>query len=164
MKTVMLYVLLLLSGTAFSQDLPNLKGVKLNKNSQFRSAEPVVNKLLDYLFQTPINKKNKIRNEAGQFLLKWMDGTPDYTFFLEENETRFFNTDSELLLMYMAALTRFAMKYPSVKEPKAMVIGAMDLLLPYLNQQEDKKSWPAELWQLQDARKKGKLEHFLYQE
>ncbi|MDQ7948387.1 MAG: hypothetical protein REI78_13720 [Pedobacter sp.] len=162
-KITLLYLLLLLSGTAFSQDLPVLKQIKLNKNSQYKAAEPSVGKVVDYLFATPINKKNKTRNEAGQFLLRWMNGTPDFTFFLEEKETDFFNTNSELMLMYMAALTKFALENPNIKDQKAMVLGAMSIVLPYLNSQDDKKTWSAELWQLNDAHQKGKLEKFLYQ-
>ena len=165
MKKITLFLVLLFAGVySYSQDLPNLKQVKLNKSSQFKAAEPVTVKVINYLLETPINKKNKSRTEAGQFILKWMDGTPDFTFHLEERETNFFNTDSDLMLMYMTSLTKFAIENPTIKDPKAMVLGAMQIVLPYLNSQEDKKSWSTALWQLNEANQKGKLEAFLYQE
>lgn len=163
MKKVALFALLLLANCyAFSQELPNLKQVKLNKNSQYRAAEPIAIKVIGYLFATPINKKNKARTEAGQFLIKWMDGTPDFTFSLQDKETSFFNTDSDLMLMYMAGLTKFTLENPTIKDQKTLIIGAMKNALPYLSAQEDKKVWSAALWQLNEAYQKGKLEAFLY--
>ncbi len=147
---------------SFAQELPNLKNVKLNKNSHFKAAEPITVKVIDYLFATPINKKNKSRTEAGQFLLEWMDGTPDYKFFLEEKEMNFFNTDTDLTLLYMASLTKFSLENPTIKDQKVIVLGAMEILLPYLNQQPDKKRWSMDLMALSEAYKQGKLESFLY--
>lgn len=165
MRKTLLVIFLFLASfslTSYGQELPNLKNVKLNKKASYKHAEPTILKVVDYLFQTPINKKNKSRNNAGQFLVDWMNGTPDYIFYMEERETSFFNTDSDLLLMYMAALTKFSLENPTIKEKQEQTLGAMNLLLPYLYQQSDKKTWTKELWQLYDASKNGKLKEFVY--
>lgn len=164
MKKIILFFLLLSSSIyySYSQELPNLKHIKLNKSAHFKDTEPLALKVTTYLFDTPINKKNSSRTEAGQFLIKWMNGTLDYTFFLEEKETKFFNTDSDLMLMYMAGLTKFTLENTTIKDQKTLVLGTMRLVLPYLDKQDDKKSWSKELWQLNDANQKGKLEEFLY--
>ncbi len=164
MKKVIPFFLLffLCISFTYAQELPNLKHVKLNKNSHFKSAEQTALKVISYLLETPINKKNKSRTEAGQFLLKWMDGTPYHTFYLEEKETIFFNTDADLMLMYMASLTKFSLENPAKKDQKTLVLGALTILLPYLDRQEDKKSWSRELTQLNEANKDGKLEAYLY--
>lgn len=164
MKKIGLFFFLLLLGIGYTyaQDLPNLKHIKLNKAAHFRNAEATTVKVIDYLFQTPIDRANKSRREAGRFLIDWMNGTPDYTFYLEEKETNFFNTDSDLTLMYMASMTKFMLENKSIKDQKAIVLGSMGLLLPYLNKQENKKSWSKELWELNDANQKGKLEAYLY--
>ena len=163
MKKVILFFLLTLSlSYSYAQELPNLKNIKLNKNSHYKDTEPIVLKVVNYLFETPIDKKNKARTDAGQFLIKWMNGTPEYTFYLEEKETNYFDTDSDLMLMYMAGLTKFTLENKSVKDQKALVLGTMTVTLPYLNNQENKKSWSKDLWQLNEANQKGKLEQFLY--
>lgn len=163
-KTIFAFFLFLAFQTALSygQELPSLKSIKLNKKAGYKHAEPTILKVVDYLFQTPIDKKNKARNNAGQFLVDWMNGTPDYIFYLEEKETSFFNTDSDLLLMYMAALTKFSLNTPAEKEKKQQALGAMNLVLPYLYQHSDKKTWTKELWQLYDAYQNGKLKEYLY--
>ena len=159
----LLILLLFLIGTSdcFSQELPPLKNLKLNKKSHFKGTENIVLKVTDYLFQTPIDKRNNSRTEAGRFLVKWVNGTPDFTFYLEETETNFFNTDADLMLMYMAALTKYTLENPTIKDQKLLIVGAMNLALPYLNQQENKKPWSAELWQLNEAQQQGKLKEFL---
>lgn len=163
-NTVFTFFLLLFinAGSSYGQELPNLKNVKLNKKASYKQAEPTVTKVVDYLFKTPADRKNKARNEAGRFLVDWMNGTPDYVFYLEEKETHFFNTDADLLLMYMAALTKFSLAHTAVKEKQEQALGAMNLVLPYLYQHSDKKTWTKELWQLYDTSKNGKLEQFLY--
>lgn len=163
MKKFILFFLLTVSlSYSYAQELPNLKHTKLNKNSHFKDTEPIVLKVVSYLFETPIDRENKARTDAGQFLIKWMNGTPEYTFYLEEKETNYFDTDSDLMLMYMAGLTKFTLENKSVKDRKALVLGTMRITLPYLNNQENKKSWSKDLWQLNEANLKGKLEQFLY--
>ena len=149
---------------ALSQELPNLKHVKITKKAHFKEVEPVVLKVTDYLFATPVDHKNNARKEAGQFLIRWMNDTPFDTFLLEEKETNFFSTDTELMLMYMAGLTKYTLENKSIVNQKAKILGAMQLVLPYLDKQENKKSWSKELWQLVDAYKTNKLEQFLKQE
>lgn len=163
-NTVFAFFLLLFinAGLSYGQELPNLKTVKLTKKASYKQAEPTVTKVVDYLFKTPADRKNKARNEAGRFLVDWMNGTPDYVFYLEEKETHFFNTDSDLLLMYMAALTKFSLENPAVKEKQKQALGGMNLVLPYLYQHSNKKTWTKEIWQLYDAHKNGKLKEFLY--
>ncbi len=163
MKQIVLFSFFILIGisTSFSQELPNLKHVKLNKKAHYKDIEQLVLKVTDYLFVTPVNHKNDSRREAGQFLIKWMNGTPFDTFILEEKETNFFNTDTELMLMYMAGLTKFTLENKSITTQKEKFLGAMKLVLPYLSKQENKKSWSKELWQLVDSYKNGRLENFL---
>ncbi len=163
MKTVVLFCsfFLLTIAAASSQELPNLKHIKITKKAHFKEIEPVVIKVTDYLFATPVNHRNASRKEAGQFLIRWMNDTPFDTFVLEEKETNFFTTDTELMLMYMAALTKFTLENKSITNEKEKILGAMQFLLPYLDKQENKKSWSKELWQLVDSYKTGKLEDFL---
>ncbi|MES2416960.1 MAG: hypothetical protein V4541_02170 [Bacteroidota bacterium] len=163
MKKIALFsfFLMISISATLSQELPNLKHIKLNKNTHYKDIEPVVIKVTNYLFATPLNDKNDSRREAGQFLMRWMNGTPYNTFLLEENQTRFFDTDAELMLIYMAGLTKFTLEHKTVTIQKEKVLGALQLVLPYLDKQTNKKSWSKELWQLMDSYQKGRLEEFL---
>lgn len=161
-KELLLFFLLCSSLSSFAQVAPNFKQIKLNKRVHYKDAEQTVINTINYLFATPIDKKNKARADAGQFLLKWMNGTPDYTFYLGEKETNYFNTDADLMLMYMAALTKFTLANKDIKEQKTLILGTMNIVLLYLNNQAYKKTWSIDLWQLTEAHQKGGLESFLY--
>lgn len=163
MRKLVLSICLLLFSLFISsaQELPDLKKIKLNKRAHYKEVEPLVLKVTDYLFATPADTKNNSRQEAGQFLIRWMNDTPFITFRLEEKETNFFNTDSELMLMYMAALCKFTLEHQEEKQQNHKIKGAMLLVIPYLEQQEIKKSWSNSLWQLVDAYKRGKIDDFL---
>lgn len=165
MRKISLFLLLFFSTiiSSYSQEFPNLKYIKLNKKAHFKTAEPEVLKLVNYLFETPIDTKNAYRKEAGEFLIKWMNGTRDYYFVLEDKETVYFNTDADLMLMYMTSLTKFMLENKTEKDQKTIVLGSMQLALSYLNKQENKKTWSALLWQLNDANLHGKLSAFLNQ-
>lgn len=165
MRKIILFLFLFFSTMIYSyaQEFPSIKHIKLNKKSHFKSAEPEIIKLVNYLFETPIDTKNYSRKEAGEFLIKWMNGTPDYIFVLEDKETVYFNTDADLMLVYMASVTKYMLENKSEKDQKAIVLGAMKLALTYLNQQENKKTWSNLLWQLNDANLNGKLTTFLNQ-
>jgi hypothetical protein len=164
MRKLALFLLLFSTSilVSYSQEFPKVKNIKLNKKSHYKSAEPEILKLVNYLFETPINSKNYTRKEAGEFLIRWMNGTPDYVFVLEDKEIKYFNTDADLMLVYMAGLTKFTLQHPTIKDQKKLIIGTMKLVLPYLDQQEDKKNWSNQLWQLNDANLKSRLETFLY--
>lgn len=161
-KELLLFFLLCSSLSSFAQAAPNFKQIKLNKRAHYKDAEQTVINTINYLFATPIDEKNKARADAGQFLLKWMNGTPDYTFHLGEKETNYFNTDADLMLIYMAALTKFTLANKNIKEQKTLILGTMNIVLPYLNNQAFKKTWSVDLWQLTEAHQKGRLESFLY--
>lgn len=147
----------------FSQELPNLKHIKLHKKSHYKDVEPVVIKVTDYLFATQIDTKNDSRRAAAQFLMKWMDGTPYEVFLLGDKQTHFFNTDTELMLIYMAGLAKFSLENKGIKDQDEKVIGTLQLVLPYLDKQNTKETWSKELWQLMDAYQKGKLKEFIHQ-
>jgi len=142
MKPIVLFFFFIFSmlTATFSQELPNLKHVKIKKRAHFKEVEPLVLKVIDYLFATPVNHKNNSRKEAGQFLIKWMNDTPFDTFLLEEKQTNFFNTDTELMLMYMAGLTKYTLENKSITNQKEKILGTLQFVLPYLDKQENKKS------------------------
>ncbi|MCY1533405.1 hypothetical protein D9M68_687290 [compost metagenome] len=84
-------------------------------------------------------------------------------FLLGDKQTHFFNTDTELMLIYMAGLAKFSLENKDIKDQDEKVIGTLQLVLPYLNQQNTKETWSKELWQLMDAYQKGKLKEFIHQ-
>lgn len=163
-----LFILVTVSLLGFSicraQDLPNLKAIKLNKSTNYKAAEPTALKVSNYLFATPIDRRNRQRIEAGNFLMRWMNGTSDHVFYVEDREMNLFGFDSDVLLMYMAALTKFILEHPQIKDKDEQAAGAIAIVLPYLHKESDKKKWPNILWRLNDAYQQHKTVEFLKQQ
>ena len=90
----------------FSQDFSSLQNVTLEDYEQYKSAEQEVIECCDYLLSNPYDKKDVNRLYAAQFLLKWMEGTPEYTFEINDEAMTLTNGKTELLQIYLAALTK----------------------------------------------------------
>jgi len=157
---LLLIGILISASMARAQELPDLKKIKLSKKIHYKDTEPLVLKVTQFIFATPIDPKNNSRRQAGQFLIKWMDGTPDYIFYLGEKETEAFS-DTELMLIYMAGLTSYTLQHKEITDQKARAFGALQRVLPYLDEQQNKKAWPDKLLQMLKAYKKGELQRFL---
>src|SRR5574343_349277 len=95
----------------WSQDLPNFREIKLEKREDYdNDANMAALKASNYLFSCPMDENDVQRLLCLQYVLKWTMGTPDYTFYIDENTTRFAKGNSELLPIYMAAMTKFVLE------------------------------------------------------
>src|ERR1700753_3767234 len=100
MKRILLVCMLAFAGcNLFAQDLPQFDLVKLQKSKDYKLAEPTVVQTADFIISSPIDKNTDTKTIAAQFLMKWMDGTPDFTFTLDENSTRSFLQNNELMMV-----------------------------------------------------------------
>ena len=63
-----------------AQDYSKLKDIELKDKEDFTKVEDKVLECSTYILTTPMDDENTNRINALQFLFRWMDGTPDYTF------------------------------------------------------------------------------------
>lgn len=108
MKTILLSfaLVMLMAYNVVSQDFSELDSIQLADYEQYKAAEPKVLACCDYLLSTPFDKKDTSRVQASQFLLKWMEGTPEYTFNIDETASSLTDGKVELLQLYLAAMTK----------------------------------------------------------
>src|SRR3978361_1966855 len=98
MKKILLTLLIVITGlAAFSQSLPQTDSVTLVTKEDYRAAEPVVLQACNYLLSTPSDQNNPSRLKAGQFIFKWMEGTPDFTFTMGQNILSYIEADLDLM-------------------------------------------------------------------
>lgn len=162
MKKILLICFLIAAtaGTLFAQSLPQFGQFKLEKGNDFKLADSAVLQSANYLLATPIDENKESRVAAAQFLMKWMDGTPDYTFTLDENSTKYFLQNTDLMIVYMASLTKYAMQNKP-RTSKTITINAIKMLLAYINNPANNVKKDSGLKQLSAANDKGELESFL---
>lgn len=103
---VALSVFLFLSLPALAQDFAAYNQLSMSAPKDFKTMESKVLEASNYLFQHPVNKDKDNRQQALAFILKWMEGTPDYTFSIGQEATEITKGSSELFGLYLAAMSK----------------------------------------------------------
>ncbi len=91
---------------AFSQNFNQLADYEFQTEASYKTEEHNVLMCANYLFNNPADQEEVNRLKSIQYILKWMTGTPDYTFELGQNSTELTKGKDELLGMYMAAMSK----------------------------------------------------------
>lgn len=162
-KKLVFILLLTVSGIYIhAQTPPDFDLIKLEKAPDYRAAEPFALQTSVYILSTPFKEENKDRLKSLQFLVKWMSGTPDYSFVLEEIATKVFKNDKDLLGVYLAAMTRYALEHKdSAKDAKVLRLNAIIIVLNYCENKDNNMKMTKQLKKLADAKAEGKLEESL---
>lgn len=115
MKTRILIINLLIIGfttSLFAQDYSNLEKVTLKDKSDYLENENLVKECSNYLLNSPIilidNDLNHLK--AMQFVIRWMEGTPDYSFGLDDAIVKAAKSNSSLLGIYMASMLKYVLE------------------------------------------------------
>lgn len=114
-KNIFIALVLLSCSMSFGQDFSELANAKFKTKDSFKSAENQVLESANYLFNNPSNKEELNRLNAIKFIMKWMEGTPDYTFDLGEKAMKLTDGNSDLLGLYMAAMSKVVLENTSGK-------------------------------------------------
>ena len=161
MKRILLVcVFAFVACNVFAQSLPQFDEIKLQKTKDYKLAEPAVVQTADFIISTPIDKNTDTKTIAAQFLMTWMDGTPDFTFTLDENSTRYFLQNNELMMVYVASMAKYAIETKQ-HNSKTITINAIKSLLAYINDPANNVKKTNDLIELSQANQNGQLESFL---
>lgn len=114
-KVIFIALVLLSSSMSFGQDFSELANTDLKSAESIKSAESQVLASANYLFNNPSNKDELNRLNAIKFIMKWMEATPDYTFDLGEKAMKLTNGETDLLGLYMAAMSKVVLENTSGK-------------------------------------------------
>ena len=161
MKKLFIFFLLIISvGTGFAQNLPKFDQYKFNTTSDYKLADSAVLQTANFLLSTPIDQNNPTRIKAGQFVMRWMEGTPDYTFSLEQNAIKYLSGNVDLMLLYMTSMAKYALETKST-DVKVITINGVKTLLAYVNNPTSNVKKDKNLKKLSDANDRGNLEDLL---
>jgi len=163
LKTVILSVLLLTASAAlYAQELPDYGSIRLEKQADYPLAENTALQASNYLLTTPIAKDNLYRLKTMQFLIKWMEGTPDYTFSLDGPITRISENSADIIAVYMAAMVKFCLENKAQsKDMKAIKLSAVKSLIAYCSDASNGVKVKGELKRLKEADERGVLQKYV---
>ena len=135
--------------------------VQLEQKTDFKKAEAQVLHASNLLLSTKFDKDDLDRLYAIQFLMKWMEGTPDYSLNLEGKYAKPFADDPDILGLYLAAMVRLAVENKNaVKDPASLQLNAVKKVLQYAAIPSNNLKLQGELKKMSAAFKKGELEKY----
>lgn len=116
MKKIIFIALLTLTSTiSFGQNFSELANSEFKSAESYKPAESQVLTCANYLFNNPANQEELNRLNAIQYIMNWMSGTPDYTFEIGEKAMDLTDENSDLLGLYIAAMSKAVLENTTEK-------------------------------------------------
>lgn len=159
-KWIPVLVLSFLVGLSFGQVLPNYDDIKLLKPEDFTPhTDSIALIASNYVLSLPLRTETQPRLNSMQYLIKWMTGTPQFTFSLREPIGKITRKDSDLMSIYMACMVKYAVEHRARKPGDYEIsVNGMKLLLEYCKLESNHVKVTGELKKTMEAYDRGELE------
>ena len=107
MKNIILIFTIALSfNLSHGQNFKELASYEFKTLENYKTERDKVLTCANYLFENPANKNELNRLTAIQYIMKWMEGTPDYTFEIGKEAMDLTKGNNDLLGLYLAAMSK----------------------------------------------------------
>lgn len=161
MKTLISILLCSITFSAFSQTTSKYDNILLNSAATYRKAEPEVILAADYVYSTPIDKDNTARKNAVSFIMKWMAGTSDYSFGMDETIKKIAGNDNDLLGMYFVCLAKYALSKGINVDRETLKYNAYVVLVNFCENPENNCKQSREVKKMIEAKNQNTLQEYL---
>jgi hypothetical protein len=160
---ILLFFLGLFCKLSFAQNLPDFSSIKLDAKEDYTStANDAALQAANYILSSPIDNKNNDRLKSIAYTIRWMQGTPDYNFTLDEQTTKFAKKNDDLLALYMAAMVKYVLENKEdSKDQNKIKLNSVKLILSYSRDPKNNVKINKELKNLIEADSKGQLAAYL---
>lgn len=160
-KIIFTLSLLFTIAMGYAQSLPDYDAIPLKAAGDYKPAEGAALQASNYLLSIPVRTDTVEEAKSAAFLIKWMMGTPDYTFSMESTE-EIMGNDDNIMTIYMAAMTKFCLENKGLaKDQAAVKVGTWKIIADYIDNPAHKVKQTKKMKKLIEANKSGKLEEFL---
>jgi hypothetical protein len=138
-KITFIIIITLFCNVSFGQNFSELANSEFESAESYKPAESQVLLCANYLFDNPTNESELNRLNSIQYIMKWMSGTPDYTFDIGEKAMELTKGNTDLLGLYMAAMSKVVIDNKGEKLSSGDIyIGAEKILVKYCSVSENK--------------------------
>ncbi|PIB36164.1 hypothetical protein BFP72_12540 [Reichenbachiella sp. 5M10] len=103
----------------------------------YKTAEPTVLETANFILDTPADLDELKRLNSFQYILKWMEGTPDYTFSIESEAMQLTDGKTELLTVYLSAMTKAVLDSSSPLTNEQVQAKAKEYTVQYCAKEEN---------------------------
>lgn len=159
--STLLFVCCLL--TLSAQELPDFDSIPLAKKEDFNEkADQAALQASNFLLATPVETESLPRIKATQYILKWMEGTPNYSFTIDDTIVKINKKGTDLIGLYLAAATKFCLENKeSAKDANLVKLNTFKTFADYCAKSENNVKVSGELKKLVQANEEGKLKEYL---
>lgn len=161
MKTALTILLFCIALCGFAQKASQYDNIRLTTANEYRKAEPQVILAADYIVSTPIEKENTNRINAISFLMKWMSGTSDYSFVMNETIQKVTGGDRALMGVYFACLAKYALEKGKNADREEVKYHSYLLFAAYCENPDNNYKPRGEVKKLVEAKNQNKLKEYL---
>lgn len=159
MKKIFIALLVFCCNHSFCQITPNYDNIKLVDKTDYQVAEPSVMQAANYILSTPFEKNDLTRLRSLQFIIKWMTGTPDYSFSLDDVASKIAKGNDNILGVYMVCMTKYCLENKASSKDLGLVkLNSLKLLIAYCDDSKNNLKPTKQLKKLSEANQKGELE------
>ncbi len=160
-KTILIALLLLAAVCTQAQGIKQYDNILLNSANDYRKAEPQVILASDYVYSTSIDKKDQNRENAISFIMKWMQGTADYSFVMDETMKQICGSDKDLLGVFVACTVKYALSKGKGVDRDELRFNTYLLLARYCENPANNFKPHGEIKKLIEAKNQNKLKEYL---
>lgn len=159
MKKIYLFVSLICAAAGWSQNFADYASMTIKTAQDCEKAEPKVLECANYLLSTPATDDINAL-DATQFIMRWMEATPDHTFELGGDLFVAISSDTNIVARYLAAQATTAISYRS-SDKQAFATKFASVFLEYCEKPENKVKLNSKLKKYIKARNDGTLSALL---
>ncbi len=133
MKKILLIILMVCaSHVSFAQDFSALANYEFKSVESYETEKEKVLMCANYLFDHPANQSELNRLVSIAYIMKWMEGTPEYTFQIDDKAMELTKGNKDLLGLYLAAMTKVVLDNKGDKLTEEQIYNqAEDILVNY---------------------------------
>ena len=124
-----IFTITFVSTFSYAQNFADLANSEFSSETSYKEAEPDVLKCANYLFNTPADKGQINRLNSIQYIIKWMSGTPDYSFEIGSEATDLTRGNDDLFALYMAAMSKVVLESPDDEISNEVIYDRSEKLL-----------------------------------
>ncbi|MGF1635451.1 MAG: hypothetical protein ACFCUU_00150 [Cyclobacteriaceae bacterium] len=164
MKKCFLGIILMMAGfhITLAQNFAIYQNIKFDRPEQYKEHQQMAHEAAKYVLTTPHSNEDEERMHAARFMLKWMEGTPDYNFDILPWMAGLNRTDRFLYPVTMAALVKAALDdTQKEKDANALQVATAEEVAKYMANKEHKLRPRSTGKKFVQAWEEGRLEEFL---
>jgi hypothetical protein len=140
---------------SFGQNFSELANYEFKTAESYQTEKGKVLLCANYLFNNPANQAELNRLTSLQYIIKWMEGTPDYTFEIGQKAMELTKGNSDLLGLYFAAMSKVVIENKEGELSNEEIYNrAEELLVNYCADSSNKMKPSKKIKKLIKSRKK----------